>query len=282
MNRYVLFFVVFFLVNTTLFAQESEEAAEALMHHVTDNRVWQPIPVLPGISLPQVSIGGVAIPLTQHVLMLWIVALFMIITMIAAFRKRHLVPTRLGSVIEPLVFFVRDSLVYPAMGPELGARWLPFFITLFFFLLLSNLLGLVPLFPTVTGNLSVTAALAVMIFLGVVIEGMKRNGFIGFFKNMIPEGIPAVISIFLLGIEILGLFIRNAVLAIRLFANMIAGHFVIVSLLLLIIIVNPFAGVVSVPLALFIDLLEVLVAIIQAVVFTTLSALFIGMACEHH
>jgi F-type H+-transporting ATPase subunit a len=141
---------------------------------------------------------------------------------------------------------------------------------------------MIPLFGTATGNLSITGALALMIFVAVIVSGMRKNGVVGFFINMIPEGLPLPIGIFLLIIEIPGLIIRSGVLAIRLFANMIAGHFVIYSLLLLIFLIHPLVGAVSVPMALFIDLLEVLVAIIQAVVFTMLSAIFISMAVSHH
>jgi F-type H+-transporting ATPase subunit a len=143
-------------------------------------------------------------------------------------------------------------------------------------------MGLVPLFGVSTGNLSVTAALALMVLIGIVVQGMQSNGFIGFFKNMVPEGIPLPIGIFILLIEIPGLFIKCAVLAIRLFANMIAGHIVILSLILLIFIIHPLASMVSVPLALFINLLELLVAVIQALVFTVLSAIFISMSSSHH
>jgi F-type H+-transporting ATPase subunit a len=199
-----------------------------------------------------------------------------------AFGKARIVPSGLASALEPLLAFVRDSIVFPSMGETMGKQWLSFFYTLFFFILCANLPGLIPLFSTATGNLSVTAALAIMVFLLLLLAGMRRNGVLGFFTAMIPEGVPLPIGIFLLFIEIPGLIIRSGVLAIRLFANMIAGHFVIYSLLLLIFIIHPLAGVVSVPMALFIDLLEVLVAIIQAVVFTMLSAIFIRMATFHH
>ncbi|HPN85318.1 MAG TPA: F0F1 ATP synthase subunit A, partial [Victivallales bacterium] len=163
-----------------------------------------------------------------------------------------------------------------------GDAWMPFFSTLFLFILTSNILGLIPMFPTVTSNVNVTSALAAMTFFCVVAYGTKCLGPLGFFKNMVPEGIPKIIACLLLVIETLGIFIRNFVLAIRLFANMMAGHFVIISLLALIFIVHPLAAAVAVPMALFINLLEMLVAIIQALVFTLLSALFISAASSHH
>jgi F-type H+-transporting ATPase subunit a len=120
------------------------------------------------------------------------------------------------------------------------------------------------------------------VFSVIFVHGFSKCGFIGFFKNMIPKGIPLPIGIFVFFLELFGLLIKNSVLAVRLFANMIAGHLVIGSLLVLIFIIHPLAAFVSVPMAVAISLLEVLVAFIQAMVFTMLSAIFIGMASSHH
>lgn len=261
----------------------SENIGAILMHHVTDRNEWSILPATEPIQINDIVIGKLTIPMSFHVVMLIITALVLVTVFCLAFnRKKQFVPNKLGIALEPLVLFVKDSIVYPSMGEELGRKWLPFFYTLFFFLLTSNLLGMIPMFGTVTGNLSVTAALAVLIFIGLVGQGMIKNGFIGFFKNMIPSGLPLPIAILLLFIEIPGLIIRSSVLAIRLFANMIAGHFVILSLLLLIFVIHPLVGIFSIPMALFINLLELLVAVIQAVVFTMLSAIFISMASNHH
>ncbi|NLE02582.1 MAG: F0F1 ATP synthase subunit A [Fibrobacter sp.] len=262
--------------------ETKEDLGAVLMHHVADKNEWSILPAVKPIPIHNLTIGPVTIPFTLHVLMLIICFLTLAISLPLAFKKKGLIPNKLGIAIEPITMFIREGLVYPSMGEELGRKWLPFFYTLFFFLLTSNLMGLIPIFGTSTGNLSVTGALAIMIFVGVVGQGMLKNGFFGFFKNMIPSGIPWPIGIILLVIEIPGLIIRNSVLAIRLFANMIAGHFVILSLLLLIFVIHPLVSIVSVPLALFINLLEVLVAIIQAIVFTMLSAIFISMATNHH
>jgi len=274
--------IVLFCIVVSNYGQDHTNSADEIMHHVNDQNSWKPIPFLPAIPFSDINIGPISIHITQHVVMLWIICIFLLTLLIKAFARPTLVPSRLSSTLEPIVFFVRDSLVFPALGRKRSEKWLPFFYTLFFFLLTTNLLGLIPLFPTVTSNLSVTLALAMIVFFATIIQGMYANGFVGFFSAMVPKGIPGPISLFLLLIEVLSLFIRNSVLAIRLFANMVAGHFIIVSLLLLVIIVSPYAGFVSVPMALFIDLLEVLVAIIQAVVFTTLSAIYIGMACSQH
>lgn len=263
--------------------EPSEDLGAVLMHHVTDGNEWSILPATKPIQINDIVIGKLTIPMSFHVVMLIISAIVLVTVFCLAFnRKKQLLPNRLGIALEPLILFVRDSIVYPSMGEELGRKWLPFFYTLFFFLLTSNLLGMIPMFGTATGNLSVTAALAVLIFTGLVGQGMVKNGFIGFFKNMIPSGLPFPIAVLLFFIEIPSLLIRVSVLAIRLFANMIAGHFVIFSLLLLIFVIHPLAGLVSVPMALFINLLELLVAVIQAVVFTMLSAIFISMASNHH
>ncbi len=263
-------------------SKTSPDLSDILMHHVCDKKEWSILPAVPPIHIHDLKIGTFTIPVTMHVVMLVIAAAILLIVFCTAFSGKRTIPGKLGLAIEPVVLFIRDSLIYPVMGEELGKKWLPFFLTLFFFLLTSNIMGLIPLFGTSTGNLSVTVALALMVLIGIFVQGMQSNGFLGFFKNMIPEGIPLPIGIFILLIEIPELFIKCAVLAIRLFANMIAGHIVIISLILLIFIIHPLAGMVSVPLALFINILELLVAIIQALVFTTLSAIFISIASSHH
>ncbi len=275
--------IVFFGIGANGGRQETgSDAGSALMHHIVDSREWQPVPVLKPVPLHDIRIGPVSIPVTRHLLMLWITAVLMVVVFVVSFHRAGIIPSGAGSALEPVLLFIRDGMVYPTMGESLGDRWLPFLYTLFFFILSSNLLGMIPMFGSATGNLSVTSALAAMVFLCVIGAGMRKNGFIGFFANMIPAGLPLPVGIFLLLIEIPGLVIRNGVLAIRLFANIIAGHFVIYSLLLLIFLVHPLASAVSVPMALFINLLEVLVAIIQAVVFTMLSAIFISMAVSKH
>jgi F-type H+-transporting ATPase subunit a len=155
----------------------------------------------------------------------------------------------------------------------------PLLSTMFFFILACNLLGLIPLFTTATGNITVTASLAIITFLTTQVMGMVKNGFLGYWKSMVPHGIPFPLLFIIVPIEIFGMFTKPFALAMRLFANMIAGHTVIFALLGLIIalgsvLVSPFA----VGFAVFINLLEILVAFIQAYIFTMLSSLFIGMA----
>jgi F-type H+-transporting ATPase subunit a len=281
----LLFFVLFTLISTVAFAEQKKaepDVSTVLMEHVTDAKEWHPLPFFKPIHLSSVSSGTFKIPFTRHILMMLIVLVLLFFTFIPAFSTKRILPNKGGHILEPIVLFVRDVLVYPGLGKELGEKWLPFFLTTFFFILFANLLGIIPAFSTLTGNLSITIALAGLILPSIFIQGMGRLGFVGFFKNMVPDGLPWPFAIFILVIEFAELFIKSAVLAIRLFANMIAGHLIIGSLLIMMFIVHPLAGIVTVPMAVFIDLLEVLVAVIQAVVFTMLSAIFIGMASRHH
>jgi F-type H+-transporting ATPase subunit a len=156
---------------------------------------------------------------------------------------------------------------------------MPYLLTVFFFILFGNFLGLIPYSATFTSNLAVTATLAVLTFIVTQLGGIRSNGFIGYFKGLIPHGIPSWMLIIMIPVEILGLFTKPFALAIRLFANMVAGHTVILALLGLIFFMQTvFVAFVSIPFTLFVYMLEILVALIQAYIFTMLSSLFIGMA----
>jgi F-type H+-transporting ATPase subunit a len=276
----LLFFCAVSIINADENSQS--DVGATLLHHIMDKHSWQPLPFIAPLTLSNIKIGPITIPVTQHVVMLLINAGLLIAVFVGAFRKSGIIPSKGASLLEPLVFFVRDTIVYPAMGEEMGKQWLSFFYTIFFFILCANFLGMIPLFSTITGNLSITSALAIMIFVTLVVTGVKKKGIIRFFTTMVPEGVALPVGIFLFFIEVPSLIIKTGVLAIRLFANMIAGHLVIFSLLMLIFIIHPVASVISVPLALFINLLECLVAFIQAMVFTMLSAVFIKTAASNH
>ena len=189
------------------------------------------------------------------------------------------------NMMESLVIFVRDEIAKPNLK-EAAPRFLPFLLTVFFFVFVCNLLGLVPLGSTATSNLTITAALALITFILTQVNGSRDHWLHVFW----PPGIPTPIRLLLIPTEVMGLFTKPVALAIRLFANMTAGHLVILSLIGLIF---SFAqeygsvagyGVVPVSLAftLFVYLLELLIATIQAYIFAFLSALFIGMAIEEH
>jgi F-type H+-transporting ATPase subunit a len=193
-------------------------------------------------------------------------------------HSKSLVPKGIGNLVETLVVYVRDDIVMPTIGKD-GIKILPFFLTIFFFVLFINMLGLVPYSATATGNISVTAALALITFAMILIQGIKKNGFFGYFKGLIPHGIPVALLPIMVVVEFLGLFTKPFALCIRLFANMTAGHVIIISLIGLIFIFKSIlAAPISVAFSLFIYLLEILVSLIQTYIFTMLSALFIGMA----
>ena len=158
---------------------------------------------------------------------------------------------------------------------------MPFFLTVFFFILFCNLIGLIPYSATPTGNISVTAALALCTFVVVQVAGIANNGLFGYFKSLVPSGMPLWLLPMMVPIEILGLFSKPFALCIRLFANMIAGHVAILVFLgLIIMLQNYLIAPFSVGFAAAIYLLEIFIAFIQAFIFTLLSALFISMAAH--
>lgn len=189
------------------------------------------------------------------------------------------------NLFETLVLFVRDDIARPNLGEDYR-KYLPYLLTAFFFILICNLLGLVPFGATATSNLMLTAVLATFTFLMTQINASKDHWLHVFW----PPGVPTFVKPILIPVEIMGLFTKPIALAIRLFANLTAGHLVILSLIGLIFsfanIFGPGVGYgvapVSIAFSLFIYLLEILVAFIQAYIFTMLSALFIGMAVEEH
>lgn len=190
------------------------------------------------------------------------------------------------NMMETLVIFIRDEIARPNLGDKYH-RFLPYLLTAFFFILTCNLLGLVPFGATATSNLMITAVLATITFVTTQFSASRDHWMHVFW----PPGVPAFVKPILIPVEILGLFTKPFALAIRLFANLTAGHLVILSLIGLIFSFGQMFGPswgygvapVSVLFSLFIYLLEILVAFIQAYIFTMLSALFIGMAiAEHH
>jgi len=230
--------------------------------------------------------------ITKHLVFAWIGALivFLIFTRMARMYKAG--PGRASApkgtfqnLFETLVLFIRDEVAKPTIGAK-ADRYLPFLLTAFFFILTCNLLGLVPFGATATSNIMVTAVLATFTFVLTQFGGTKD-----YWKHIFwPPGIPTFVKPILIPVEILGIFTKPFALAIRLFANMTAGHLIILSLIGLIFaftdLFGPTAGYgvapISVAFSLFIYCLELLVSFIQAYVFTMLSALFIGMAAEEH
>lgn len=250
-----------------------------IMHHIEDARTLDFEPFFT-IHLPHIEVFGIDISITRHVVFMMIAALLLILIFmkVANSYKKSKTPKGLSNFMEVLIVFVRDDVVKPAIGKGYE-KFMPFLLTIFFFILVCNFLGLVPYGSTATSNISVTASLAILSFLVTQIGGVMKNGFFGYFKGLIPGGIPAWLIPLMFVVELLGLFTKPFALCVRLFANMTAGHVVILSLIGLIFILKTVIVIpVSVAFALFIFLLEILVALIQAYIFTMLSSLFIGMA----
>lgn len=259
----------------------SGEGGDWILHHILDTNYldFEPFGM---IYLPKLELFGIDISITKHVVYMWIVAAILIFTLTAVSKgyKKSLIPKGFRNFIEIVVVFVRDEIVKPTIG-EGYERYLSYILTIFFFILLSNLFGLLPYSTTITSNIAVTASLAGLSFIMTQLGGIRNYGFFGYFKAMIPHGMPVAILPLIIVVEIIGLFTKPFALCIRLFANMIAGHVVILSLIGLIFIMGSIlVAPVSVAFALFIYLLELLVALIQAYIFTMLSSLFIGMAAH--
>jgi F-type H+-transporting ATPase subunit a len=250
-----------------------------IMHHVLDARSLDFSP-FGMIQLPQFHLFGMDLSITKHLVFMWIssIVLIAIFVHIAKVYKRSLVPHGVTNLSEILIIFVRDEIAKPTIGKDYE-KFLPYLLTAFFFILTCNFIGLIPYGSTATSNISVTATLAVISFIVIQIGGMMKNGIFGYFKGLLPHGMPIWLLPIMIPVELLGLFTKPFALAIRLFANMTAGHIVIMALLGLIFILHTYIVIpVSISFALFIYLLEILVALLQAYIFTMLSSLFIGMA----
>jgi len=259
-----------------------ENVGEYILHHVSNSNEWNIFGY--HLHLPQFepfSFLGLTIDMsiTNHVVMLWVASLFLLLLFKFSFKKNTLVPKGFASILEMLVIFVRDEIAVANLGEKNGKKFTPLIATFFFFVLTCNLMGLIPLFNTPTGNINVTAALAIVTFATGQIFGIKDNGLINHFKALVPSGVPVFLIPLMFIIELMGLLAKHFALIVRLFANMIAGHIVFFAFLGLIMIFKSiYVAPLSVGFAVFVDLLEILVAFIQAYVFTILSALFIGMS----
>ena len=224
-----------------------------------------------------------------------VVALILIgvFTILAAkIRQGRVVRGKLWNMFEAFLLFIRDDIARPAIGHHDADRFVPLLWTIFMFVLGCNLLGMIPWVGAPTGSFSVTIGLALVTFATVIVAGSLRFGIIGFWKNQVPSmGLPLPLAIFivpmLFAIEVLGLLIKHLVLSIRLLANMVAGHLVLLAIMGLAVAAAASANwhltaTISVIGSALFSLLELFVAFLQAYVFTFLSALFIGAAVHHH
>ena len=231
-----------------------ESGSGWILHHVMDSNYIEFDP-FGKIYLPHLTLFGFDISITKNVVFMWLISLILlfVLTLVSRKYKTSLIPKGIVNFFEIIVLFVRDEIVKPTIGKGYSS--------------------------TITASITVTAALAAISFFATQLSGIQKHGFFGYFKGLIPTGMPVMILPLIIVVELLGLFTKPFALCIRLFANMIAGHVVIFSLIGLIFILKTiYVAPVSVGFALFIYLLELLVALIQAYIFTMLTALYIGMA----
>jgi F-type H+-transporting ATPase subunit a len=256
-----------------------ENLGDFLTHHISNSYEWHPVPGVT-IHLPHWIVGGIDLGISQHVLMMFIAAALLILLFAFGSRRRNGAPvSRLGHALEALVVYMKEEVVEPNLGKEDGRKWLPFFLTIFFFFLALNLISLIPGFSAATGNVNFTATMAVLVFFVYNIAGMVHNGPVHYLANVVPKGVPIFVLPIIGLIEFMGLFTKAVALCIRLFANMTAGHILILSLTgLIIVFKTAWVALGFAPMTLFIYIIEVMVAFLQAYIFTLLSALFVGMA----
>jgi F-type H+-transporting ATPase subunit a len=294
---------------------EKFDAGEVIIHHVANSPISEPL-----IHLPPIL--GIDFSVTKHVLMLWLVAatLFLVVTWIVRryLKQDRLIPTGAMNGLEAMVEFVRDEIVQPNVGKKWVGTWAPLILTWFFFILGANAIGLIPVFDviglidhyvlqtgehsfvkqvlhggtTATANFNVTAALATVTFGAIIVAGTLAHGFVKHWINLVPHGLAWPIYILLIPIEVMGMFVRPFALTMRLAANMTGGHIAILAILSFVFLFTEMFGTaiagigvglaVSVPLAALISMLEIIVVLVQAYVFTLLTAVFIGMAIHVH
>ena len=289
-------------------------AGEVIIGHVSNSSHEHPL-----IHLP--TVFGIDLSVTKHVFMLWLVAavIFVGVTAIVrAYVKRdRLVPTGWAGLLEACVDFIRDGIARPNLGEKWTDIWTPYLLTLFLFILGANLIGLIPIFDvlglvnhylihadehaflsrlihgssTATGNFNVTAGLAVITFFAVIIAGSVKHGFVQHWMNLVPHGLPKPLYLLLIPLEFIGMLVRPFALTMRLAANMTGGHIAILAILSFVFIFAESLGAtaatgiglgVSVPISVAMSGLEIIVVLVQAYVFTLLSAVFIGMAIHVH
>jgi F-type H+-transporting ATPase subunit a len=296
-------------------AEGKFNAADTIIGHVANTGLDHPI-----LHLPPVF--GIDISVTKHVFMVWVVAVMVFITVTMMVRRylaqTRLVPTGSMNALEAGVEFVRDSIVLPNVGKKWVMTWTPLLLTLFVFILAANAVGLIPIFDTLalldkfvlhtgehsflksilhggatsTANFNVTAALATITFFAIITAGTMAHGFVQHWKNLVPHGLAWPLYFLLIPLEFIGMLVRPFALTMRLAANMAGGHIAILAILSFVFIfaeltasslVGTGIGLgFSLPLSVAISALEIIVILVQAYVFTLLSAVFIGMAIHAH
>jgi F-type H+-transporting ATPase subunit a len=277
--------------------------ADIIMPHLTDSKHFE-FPCIKGwnewachVILPtwNVHIGGKSIDIgpTKHVMWLLISAVVVatMLLMTAQAHQRHTRevgrPHGFAAGLEAVILILRNEIYIPVLGGHGGEKYVPFCLTLFFFIALCNLFGLIPYGSTATGNIAVTATLAAITFVMVEIAGMRALGK-GYINTVVywphdqPVLMKSLLTIVMTPVEIIGKFTKPFALTIRLFANMVAGHVIILALIGLIFMFGWIVAPPAIAMALFIMLLELLVVFIQAFIFSLLAAVFIGQIRSAH
>ncbi|NNN06560.1 MAG: F0F1 ATP synthase subunit A [Elusimicrobia bacterium] len=244
-----------------------------LAHHLIDHKLFH------------FMVGPLDLGLSPLILTMWAACAFLVVSLSLGARADK---SFSRSVMEPLVLYVRDEMVEPIFGHHTDI-YLPYFLTLFFFLLTCNFFGLIPGASGVTANIAVTASLAICTFLLMQFAGIKEQGLGAYLAHIVPSGVPWWLWPLLFVIEVFGMAAKCISLCIRLFANMLAGHVVVLSFISLIFIFAEMSHVAgygvspaAVGLALFIMLMDVLVSVLQAYIFTFLTILFVGSSVHPH
>jgi len=264
-----------------LCAAHDESVSGHVFHHVEDE-IYKPICVDLGAMSPSMAGKVFDLSISKHVVWMWIASAVLLISFFVAVGKRSVIPKGFYSALESFVLFVRDEIAVKNIGEHDAHHYVGYLCTCFFFILSMNLIGLLPYGASATGNLSVTVVLAIATFIVTQIAGMRAQGVIGYWTHLVPAGVPKWLYPIMIPVEVLGLFTKPFALTVRLFANMVAGHIIILFLLSLTVLLSLYVAPVSVAFALGIFLLELFVALVQAYVFTMLSSLFIGMAAHSH
>jgi F-type H+-transporting ATPase subunit a len=243
----------------------------------------------PHVIIP-LKIGNLDISITNAVIMMWIACILVFLTLTLAGRIGRLIPRGLQNLMESLVNFAKQSLIHEILGED-GMRWFPFITTLFFFILYCNLLGLIPIPKigfTATSNINVTASLAIVVFILTQGAGMAKHGLVGYCRTFVPKGMPGgiagiVLVGFMILVEIISQLARPFSLAVRLFANMTAGHMVILVFISMIfmfqgVAAKIFVTPVSVVMAVIMMAFEIFVSLLQAFIFAILASIYISLA----
>ena len=294
-----------------------EQVGPNIIHHVSNSDISHPIIHLPTLYGINFSVTKHVFMLWLVTILIGIAVIIPVRRFLAGGRP---VPTGWMNALETIVQFIRDSIVKPNVGPKWVMTWTPLVLTFFFFILFANGIGMIPFFDvlgafnrfllgvpasdshnvvngilhggvTATGNFNVTAGLATITFFSIIIAGALAHGFLNHWKNLVPHGLAWPVYIILIPIEIMGLFVKPFALTMRLAANMTGGHIALLALLSLMAIFGEMfhstaAGLgvafVAIPIAVAISALEIIVVLVQAYVFTLLTAVFVGMAINVH